>query len=195
MKKIIVTLLIPGLFGSLFSQSLNVELFDVVNRGDQRYSGSWSYIAPDGKEYALLGAYSDLVAYCIDDVPVTEVGFVSGPGSNWREITVVKDHAYVTTEGSGVGQGLQVVSLEYLPDSLHLVQTYDDLLVRGHILQSDVYNPDSAYIYVNGATQAPGDSVLNGVMIFDVSNPADIEYVGGVGIGCTQPLLEKVRWI
>lgn len=168
-----------GIFGSLFSQNLNVELFDVVNRGDQRYSGSWSYIAPDGKEYALLGAYSGLAAYAIDDAPVTEVGFVAGPGSNWREITVVKDHAYVTTEGSGTGQGLQVVSLEYLPDSLHLVQTYDSLLVRGHILQSDVYNPDSEYIYINGATQALGDSVLNGVMIFDVSNPATIEYVGG----------------
>ncbi len=179
MKKTLITIFIASLFGSLFSQSLNVELFDVVNRGDQRYSGSWSYTAPDGKEYALLGAYSGLAAYSIDDAPVTEVGFVAGPGSNWREITVVKDHAYVTTEGSGIGQGLQVVSLEYLPDSLHLIRTYDEWFVRGHILQSDVYSPDSTYIYVNGATQALGDSILNGVMIFDVSNPANIVYVGG----------------
>jgi len=162
----------------LLAQNLNVELLDVANRGDERYSGSWTYVGADGAEYALVGAKTGLAAYSIDEVPITEVGFVPGPESNWREITVVKDHAYITTEGTGNGQGLQVVSLEYLPDSLHLVRTYNNFFFRAHIIQSDVYNPDSTYIYVNGATTLDMPEP-EGVIIFDVSNSADIQVVGG----------------
>jgi len=178
MQKIIFTLLLMNVLSVSFAQNLNVELFDVANRGDQRYSGSWTYVGANGAEYALVGAYTGLAAYSIDEAPITEVGFVGGPGSNWREITVVKDHAYVTTEGTGGGQGLQVISLEYLPDSLHLVRTYGNFFFRAHILQSDVYNPDSEYIYVNGSTTL-GTPTVDGVIIFDVSNPADIQVVGG----------------
>lgn len=177
MQKIIFTTLLMSIVNILLAQNLNIELFDVANRGDERYSGSWTYVGADGAEYALVGAKTGLAAYSIDEVPITEVGFIGGPESNWREITVVKDHAYVTTEGTGGGQGLQVVSLEYLPDSLHLVRTYENFFSRAHIIQSDVYHPDSAYIYVNGATTL--GTPVDGVIIFDVSNPADIQVVGG----------------
>ncbi len=165
----IINLLILIISNSfLFAQtSLNVTLFGQNNRGDVRYSGSWSYIAPDGTEYALLGARTGLAAYTIDDATnINEVGFIPGPSSNWREITVVKNHAYVTTEGSGVGQGLQVVDLSYLPDSLHLVTTYDATFTRGHILQSDIYNPSSDFIYVCGTAS-------EGFHIIDVSVPSN----------------------
>ncbi len=178
MKKIICTVLLMSIVNILLAQNLNVELFDVANRGDARYSGSWTYVAPDGTEYGLVGAATGLAAYRIDNAPIEEVGFVPGPMSNWREVTVVKDHAYVTTEGTGAGQGLQAISLEYLPDSLHLVRTYNNFFFRAHIIQSDVYHPDSTYIYVNGAT-ALGTPEPEGVIIFDVSNPADIQAVGG----------------
>ncbi len=178
MQKTICTILVMSIVNILLAQNLNVELFDVANRGDTRYSGSWTYVGADGAEYALVGARTGLAAYSIDNAPITEVGFVPGPGSNWREITVVKDHAYVTTEGTGAGQGLQVISLEYLPDSLHLVRTYQDMFSRAHIIQSDVYHPDSSYIYVNGATSSDIPEP-DGVIIFDVSNPADIQAVGG----------------
>jgi len=177
MQKIISIILLMSIINILLAQNLNVELFDLANRGDERYSGSWTYVAPDGAEYALVGAATGLAAYSIDQAPITEVGFVPGPESNWREITVVKNHAYVTTEGMQAGRGLQVVSLEYLPDSLHLVHTYEDFFLRAHIIQSDIYNPDSEYIYVNGASTI--GTPLEGVMIFDVSNPSDIQLIGG----------------
>lgn len=164
---------------TLNAQNLNVELFDQYLRADVRYSGSWTYVAPDGSEYALLGAFSGLAAYSIDNSPVTEVGFVAGPGNNWREITVVGDHAYVTTEGTGAGEGMQVVSLEYLPDSLHLVTTVDDLFSRAHIIQSDIYHPDSAYVYVNGTNLIGGTTTTQtGIHIIDVSNPANPNQIG-----------------
>lgn len=152
--------------------ALNVELFGQIQRSDARYSGSWSYIAPDGSEYALLGAATGTAAYSIDDPnDIVELGFVPGPTSNWREITVIGQHAYVTTEGSGPGTGMQVIALAGLPDSLSLLTTYDETFTRGHILQRDIYT-DAPYVYVNGTTSTEG------VHIIDVSDPANPVEVG-----------------
>ncbi len=152
--------------------TLNVELFGQFHRGDIRYSGSWAYIDGKGNEYALLGTRTGVAAYTIDDpLFIEEVGFVSGPESNWREITVIGEQAFITTEGSSDTTGMQVIDLQYLPDSLHLLTTYSETFTRGHILQRDIYS-DSAYVYVNGTTSTQG------IHIMDVSNPADPVEVG-----------------
>ena len=44
--------------------TLNVSLFAQYNRGDGRASGSWAYVAPDGSEYAVLGASTGAIARC-----------------------------------------------------------------------------------------------------------------------------------
>lgn len=152
--------------------ALNVDLLGEVNRGDSRYSGSWSYVDADGNEYALIGARTGLAAYSIDDPSnMIELGFVPGPESNWREIMVLGNHAYVTTEGSGPGEGMQVVDLSFLPDSLHLTTTYTSTFTTGHILQKDIYS-DSSYIYVNGVCNTCGVNIL------DVSDPAQPIEIG-----------------
>ncbi len=152
--------------------TLNVELFGQFHRGDIRYSGSWAYINELGDEYALLGTRTGVAAYPIDDpLSIEEVGFISGPESNWREITVIGDFAYVTTEGSSDTTGMQVIDLQFLPDSLHLLTTYSETFSRGHILQRDIYS-DSAFVYVSGT------STTQGVHIMDVSNPANPIEVG-----------------
>jgi len=128
-------------------------------------------------EYALLGTRTGVAANLMDDATLPEVGFVAGPESNWREITVVGDYAYVTTEGTGPGEGLQVIDLSYLPDSLHLLTTYayvsDSIenITRGHIVQKNNY-VDEPYIYVNGGC---GNC---GVQIIDVSDPMNPILVG-----------------
>jgi len=161
----------------LYAQpSQNISLFAEKDRGDSRYSGSWSYVAPNGSEYALVGARSGLAVYTIDNInAVNEVGFIPGPGSNWREITVVGSHAYVVTEGSGSGSGMQVIDLSNLPNGVSLVTTYTATMTRGHMIQSDIYNPNSPYVYVAGA------SGQSGIQVIDVSNPANPVRVGYYG--------------
>jgi choice-of-anchor B domain-containing protein len=150
--------------------ALNMELFSQFNRGDTRYSGSWAYIDSQGNEYALLGARTGTAAYSIDDAMMTELGFISGPISNWREITVIGDKAYVTTEGSSDSTGMQVVDLQYLPDSLQLLTTYDLTFTKGHILQKDIYS-DDPYVYVNGTQETDGIHILD---VSDPSNPVEV---------------------
>jgi choice-of-anchor B domain-containing protein len=153
-------------------ESLNMSLLGQYDHNDGRASGSWIYVAPDGHEYALLGAQTGTVIIDMDNMPLDEVAFISGPVSNWREITVVGQHAYVTTEGSSADHpGMQVISLENLPEEAPLVATFNSTFSRGHILQKDIFQ-EAPYVYVIGTT------ATSGIHIIDVSDPANPVQVG-----------------
>ncbi len=144
---------------------LNVSLIAQYHRGDVRYSGSWCYAAPNGTEYAILGAKTGAAIYKINTNSVEELAFIPGPVTNWREITVVGHHAYVVTDVSGTGHGMQVIDLSQLPDTATLVTTYTATFTLGHIIQRDIFS-EAPYVYVCGT------SATQGVRIMDVSNPA-----------------------
>jgi len=156
----------------LGQQSLNVRKIKSLDRGSTSYSGSWVYVNDAGEEYGLVGSASGTAIYPLEEGNNQELAFIHGPPSIWREITVIGDHAYVTTEGNGENEGLQVLELSELPDTAYLLMTYDSTFTRGHILQKDVFNPDKPYIYVSG-TDSTG-----GVHILDVSDPAKPKQVG-----------------
>ena len=152
--------------------SMNVEVIKQFDRGSTSYSGSWIYTNQEGVEYGLVGSASGVAIYPLEVGNDEEAGFVLGPTSRWREITVIGDYAYVTTEGNGENEGLQVLSLGGLPDTAFLVTTFDSTFTRGHILQKDIFNPDEPFIYVSG-TDSTG-----GVHILDVSDPMNPTEIG-----------------
>jgi len=161
----------------LFSQSSqNLELFGQFDRGDSYYSGSWGYTDFSArKEFALLGTRTGTAIYAIDEQPVSELAFIPGPVSNWREITVFDSYAYVITEGNGQGQGMQIINLSNLPDTAELVTTYSAAFGRAHMIQRDIYSTDP-YLYVTGTC---GNC---GIHILDISDP-----VAPIEIGNYQP--------
>jgi choice-of-anchor B domain-containing protein len=167
-----VFLLLYSLINIQAQDALNVELFANVKGNDVRYSGSWSYVDNNGSEYALLGAKSGTSFFCIDDPSnVTELDFVPGPVTNWREITVIGHHAYVVTDVTGIDHTMQVIDLSFLPDSVHLVTSYNETFTKGHIIQKDL-DSDDPYVYVNGT------STTQGVHIIDVSDPLNPTEIG-----------------
>jgi len=153
--------------------ALNVSLFGQYNPGDGRASGSWSYVGADGTEYALLGAQTGTAVVEIGtNGSLTERAFIPGPPSNWREITVVSDHAYVVTEGgANPHPGMQVIDLSGLPQNASLVTTYNSQFNRGHIIQKDIFQ-EQPYVFVCGTT------TTSGVHIIDVSDPVNPQQVG-----------------
>ncbi len=157
---------------SYAQESLNINLFDVANSGDDRYSGSWVYVdTARNREYALLGATGGTAIFDITEAPIKELAFIQGPYSNWREITVLDGYAYVVTEGTGIGEGMQVIDLRFLPTAARLSTTYKSTFTTGHIIQRDIYT-DDPYIYINGACSTCGVNIL------DVSNPVEPKQVG-----------------
>lgn len=157
-----ILILLPEL---LAQDHWNMELFGQYDRGDRRYSGSWGYTdATTGKEYALLGTVSGTAIYDITANPIEELAFIGGPTSNWREITVLGNHAYIVTEGTGIGEGMQVIDLSALPSEAPLVTTYTSAFIRGHIISRDIYSEDP-FVYISGTC---GNC---GVEIVEVSEP------------------------
>lgn len=89
-------------------------------------SDVWGYTAPDSSEYALMGVLGGIVAVKVPEMQV--IDSVAGPTANdcyyHRDIKTYQNYAYVVCEMRGPNEGLQIIDLSYLPDSLHLVRTY-----------------------------------------------------------------------
>ncbi len=87
----------------------NVVLLSHLDRGEE-YSGNWGYTALDGTELAISGTMTG-TTFIDATVPTaaTEVAFIPGPTSIWREMSTYSHYCYIVTEGEGAA--LQVVDL------------------------------------------------------------------------------------
>ena len=86
------------------SMNYNVGLSDVCG-----------WVAPDGREYALVGLYTGVSIVNINVTPIKEIAFVPWVDNFWRDINTFGHYAYVTTEANA---GLMIINLEFLPDSV-----------------------------------------------------------------------------
>ena len=155
---------------SAYPQASNMTLLgnkDDYNTGGTpsgtHYSSCWGYTA-NGREYAIMGYYAGTVFYDITDAPsnIVEVGNIPGPSSfyNYRNIKVYSHYAYLVSEG---GDGVQIVDLQYLPDSVHFVKSYTYTgFTRAHTVSQT-----GSFLYLNGGNNTTG----GGITILDLADP------------------------
>ncbi len=106
--------------------SRNVELLGTLRPSDSGFNDIWGYVAPDGREYAILGGRQN--TYVVDCTnprqPVLRGTFPSNlsgwSSSTWRDIRTYRNYAYVVTEGGG---GMQILDLSN-PDQPTYVRTF-----------------------------------------------------------------------
>jgi choice-of-anchor B domain-containing protein len=126
------------------------------------YSSCWGWTAPNGREYAIVGFYGGTIFYDITDAPnIVRCDTVFGPGSfyNYREMATYSHYCYIVSEG---GLGVQIVDMQYLPDSVSLVKNYTfPGYTRSHTIRND-----GRYLYCNGGAYNNG-----GVFILDLLDP------------------------
>lgn len=163
MKNLVTTFFVFFVIYTGTSLAQNVELLGSLNpHPNNPYANIWGYSA-NGREYALLGATGGTSIIDVTDPsnPV-EVEFIPGPLAppyEWREIKTHLNYAYVVSEGSGSGTGLQIIDLSNLPNSASLASTYTTTFTTAH----EIYIADG-YAYVVGTSQG-------GMHILDLSNP------------------------
>lgn len=130
------------------------------------------YTAPDGTEYALMGVLDGLAVVRIPDMEV--VAHVEGPVEDdpyyHRDVRVNGHYAYVVAENLGTNEGLQIIDLSGLPESVELVAVHTDGVVSSHNLDVD---KTTGFLYVLNSSN-------DGVHIVDVSDPAAPRNVGFV---------------
>ncbi|MEZ4739031.1 MAG: choice-of-anchor B family protein [Flavobacteriales bacterium] len=107
-----------------------------------RYNEVWGYAA-NGREYAIIGSTMGTHIFDVTDpVNSTQVDFVvgrfTGIGVIHRDYKTYAHHLYaVCDEGQS---SLQIMDLQYLPDSVHVVYDSAVLLRRAHNIQIDSVN-------------------------------------------------------
>jgi choice-of-anchor B domain-containing protein len=156
-----------------FSQ-LNMVLQDSVTYtvGVNDING---WVAPDGKEYALIGLNTGVAIVDINEDTLKEVAFVSGVNNLWRDINTYGHYAYVSSEAR---VGLLIIDLQYLPDSVQTFIWQDSLptdngpkkFEKAHTLWTD----EDGFLYLNGSNLNSG-----GVIMLDLKpNPIDPVFLG-----------------
>jgi choice-of-anchor B domain-containing protein len=160
----------------------------------KHYASVWGYVAPNGKEYALLtvegtngtannGGVS-IVDMSTPSAPV-ERAYVTATGSLWHELKTYRNYMYLCTDQYG-SDGMKIVDLSGLTNATPSVQELTAYHTSGsqpvtvnrcHNLWVDsTHNPP--YLYVQNA------STSNGVLILSLANPASPTYVGRIAVEC-----------
>lgn len=161
---------------SIFSQaSMNMTLLGQKNEHNQtgtpagwHYSSCWGWTSPAGREYAIIGYSVGTAIYDITDAPsIVQCDTVPGPVSyyNYREFTVVDHYLYIVSEGSSGNAGLQIVDLQYLPDSVKHVKNWT---FPGYLTTHTIKSSGN-FLYLNGANYSGG--ALTILDITDRENP------------------------
>ncbi len=161
-----------SLFGQLNMTYVGNLTYDI------RVSDIWGYAAPNGDEYALVGLNTGVSVVSLSDpANPTEVSFLPGANSNWRDIKTWDQYAYVTNE---TGNGLMVIDLT---DPNNATSTDYEDLGNGDILTNlhNLYIDEFGYIYLAGGSN---DVNSGGAIILDVftdpANPAFVAYGNNV---------------
>lgn len=136
------------------------------------YSDIWGYSA-NNHEYAIMGCYEGTSIIDVTDPQhLTEVAFISGPHSIWRDIKTYSHYAYVVHDANDTGDsdpGLQIIDLSNLPNSNLTVTNYNTNFGPG--LAHNLYIDDH-FAYLTGARN------IQGCIILDLTNPTVPVQVG-----------------
>lgn len=138
------------------------------------YSAVWGYVAPDGREYAILGCVLGTAFYDVtDSANIHEVGFfpaqinLSNPdqGNLWREMKVYSHYAYVVSEADT--SGVEIYDLQHLPDTVIHIRKF---LAPGHSSTHSI-SQDGPYLYLNGSNSSFGPGTVVFDLTADPTNP------------------------
>ena len=144
---IILSTILPLLsFGQL-----NVSYVGQIDY-DQRVNDIWGYAAPDGIEYALVGTNTGFsIVSLADPENPTEIFFIAGGETTWRDIKTWETYAYVVCDSCN--DGLLVVDLSDLPNSIE--HQYLNNFSNGNLNSShNIFIDEFGYAYMSGTNLA-----------------------------------------
>ncbi|MGH8004217.1 MAG: choice-of-anchor B family protein [Limisphaerales bacterium] len=142
-------------------------------------SDCWGWTSPDGTEYAIMGVRDGIAIVNAHTMQVKAT--VPGPATSplsyfWRDVETYQHYAYAVSELTGTNQGLSVIDLQYLPDSVHYVGSFPLNLsgaVTAHTIAIDTLK-GFAYCERNGSLGQP-------IVILSLANPENPTFVGSFG--------------
>lgn len=134
----------------------------------------WGYTDTNGNEYALVGTTDGMhIVDVTDPYNPLHLHHIPGPQSIWREVRTYQHYAYVTTEGGG---GLQIVDLSGLPASVNVSYWTGNGAISGNLTSIHTLHIDNGHIYLHGSKLFDGATI-----IASLANPMVPQYLGHAG--------------
>ncbi|BDS11030.1 choice-of-anchor B family protein [Aureispira anguillae] len=174
------------LFFSAWAQA-QPQNFNLTSIGNLPYAQElndiWGYVDDTGIEYALVGTRTgtSIVSLATPSNP-TEVLFIPGATSIWRDLKTWGDYAYVTSDQGK--DGLLIIDLSPLPNGTPTYQFWKpeltinnatDTLWKAH----NLYIDEAGFCYIAGSNISAGET-----FILDVNTTAG----SPVLLGATLPI-------
>lgn len=161
-------ILIMGILATIWTVSAEAETVTLIKNIDNYdyHSDVWGYTSPGGVELAIVGTFNGTsFVDATDAANATEIAFIPGPGSGWRDIKTYLSYAYIVNESS---DGLQIVNLT---DPLNPQETATSPYLGAFSTCHNIYiDTDTALLYAVGTN--------NGTQVLDISNPPNPVLVG-----------------
>jgi len=145
--------------------SLSTPNFGVGGVDNRLYSGCWGwYQAAKNKEYAICGASNGTYFLDISNPTTPTVcAYVLGKlGCTYREMKTYRNYCYIISDDAQPNK-FQIVDMQYLPDSVHLVYEGKDIFERGHTIWID-----NDKMYIGTVTYTSGFSSMN---VYSLATP------------------------
>ena len=172
---IIIAFLTLGRFKAQTYPSLNISLLahidpekDNTGSDGRKYSGCWGWFqSAKNKEYAIVGTSSQ--TYFIDVTNPTTPIIVDSvkakkTGCTWREIKNYQNYCYIVSDDSPPNS-FQIVDMQYLPDSVHVVHDGTTYMERSHTIFVD-----NNKLYC-GAPKDVGTGYESPMRVYSLANP------------------------
>jgi choice-of-anchor B domain-containing protein len=158
MKKYCVFSILLFSFSSLIIAQQNITFRSKLSYPGLILANIGGYVDAFNHEYALVGTSAGLSIVDVTN-PVNPVEKFAVPGisSSWREVKTFQHYAYVTTEGGG---GLQIINLQYLPDSVQVKQYSGDGAISGQLSNIHALHIEDGYVYLFGGSLFGGEAKI-----------------------------------
>ena len=155
-----------------------VELPTVVWSVGDTAGGSdcWGYVDDEGTDYAIMGVLDGTAIVRAEDQKI--ITTIPGPeyGDYYyhRDMMTYGDYLYVCHEMTGTNQGIQIIDLSPLPDSVRYVTSYDEVDYAG------AYATTSHNLFVDAATATLYlvRSSYDGFRVVSLDDPENLNEVG-----------------
>jgi len=200
-KLYILVLTLFSVFTIKAQQSMNMDLLAQWNNtslpkidGDQLWSDIGGYYdSTNKKEYAILLGNDSFYFFDITEPTQTKLVTVFNGYSTKsinRDVEVYGHYAYFVSERSGSLGGLQILDLQYLPDSVHEVYRSNDLSVQAHTVFIEAA---SKRLYICQNSKKTSFSALD---VLSIENPEQPTFLASLQVpinGLGSPQFNQVH--
>jgi choice-of-anchor B domain-containing protein len=151
----------------------NLDSVATFTFGSNDGTDCWGWQAPSGDQYAIMGIRDGIVFVNATTLTVADTVPRVGSACIWQDMATIDNYCYSVSE---CGNGLMVMDLSFLPDSVHFVGSFPVNLTGGMSSHNLSIDSLKGYIYLEGTSVANSN-----IYVHDISDRENPVYVGSFG--------------